>query len=534
MQDQWLWWRDGVIYQIYPRSFYDSNGDGMGDLNGIRSKLPYLQDLGVDAIWLSPIYPSPDKDFGYDVSDYTGIDPRYGTLKDFDQLVSEAHQRGIHLIMDLVLNHTSDQHPWFKESRSNRNNPYRDWYLWRPPSPDGSPPNNWQSVFGGGGWKFDPQTGEYYFHMFLPEQPDVNWRHPAVRQAMLDVFRFWLVRGVDGFRLDVFNSYFKNAELKNNPAQLGLRAFDRQIHIHDTDQPEMIPLLNEIRALLDSYPDRYMVGETFLASPQKAISYTGKTKAHAAFNFEFTGQPWHAGKMRSAILKWDDLNGRDGWPNYVLNNHDTRRSATRYHFDPEDLRGKALALLLLTQRGTPYLYYGEEIGMRDVALKYSEIMDPPGKLYWPIYQGRDGCRSPMQWDTSDQAGFSTTLPWLKVHPGFRDRNVSIQLANEESLLNFYKEALKLRRQHPALHRGSLKMLEEKPAGILAYIRAAEQERVLVAINFSRKKRLFTVPADGRMTVLLDTMPSSPTEHNSRGHLSLRAGQGVALLLHGEN
>ncbi len=532
MHDKWLWWRDGVIYQIYPRSYSDSNGDGMGDLNGIRSRLAYLQDLGVDAIWLSPVYPSPDKDFGYDVSDYTGIDPRYGTLKDFDNLVKEAHQRDVRIIMDLVLNHTSDQHPWFKESRSSRDNPFRDWYLWRPAKPDGSPPNNWQSVFGGGGWKFDPQTGEYYFHMFLPEQPDVNWRHPAVRQAMLGVFRFWLERGVDGFRLDVFNGYFKDAELKDNPARFGLRAFDRQFHIHDTDQPEMIPLLNEIRALLDAYPDRYMVGETFLATPQKAIRYIGNTKAHAAFNFNFTGQPWHAGKMRSAILEWEGLNGKEGWPNYVLNNHDTRRSASRYHFDEADLRGKTAALLLLTLRGTPFLYYGEEIGMRDIALKRSEIMDPPGKLYWPIYQGRDGCRSPMQWDTSAQAGFSRSRPWLKLHPGFHDRNVAIQQANADSLLNFYKKMLQLRRQHPALHRGSMEMLKEIPAGLLAYIRADMQERILIAINFSRSKRNCLLPAGEPVSVLLDTMPAWPAQLDGSGHLQLRGGQGVALLLHG--
>jgi alpha-glucosidase len=532
MSDSRLWWRDGVIYQIYPRSFMDSNADGLGDLNGIRSRLDYLQQLGVDAIWLSPIYPSPDKDFGYDVSDYTGIDPRYGSMGDFDNLVLAAHQRGIHIILDLVLNHTSDQHPWFKESRSSRENPYRDWYLWRPAQPDGSPPNNWQSIFGGGGWKLDPLTNEYYFHMFLPEQPDVNWRNPAVRQAMLAVFRFWLERGVDGFRLDVFNAYFKDADLKNNPSCPGLRAFDRQRHINDADQPEMIPLLQEIRALLDKYPERYMVGETFLATPRKAIFYTGRDKAHAAFNFSFTGQPWNAEKMRRAIQEWEELNGPDGWPNYVLNNHDTRRSASRYHFADDDVRAKAAAMLLLTLRGTPFLYYGEEIGMRDVSMKYSEIMDPPGKLYWPIFPGRDGCRSPMQWDASVQAGFSPARPWLKVHPAFRERNAAEQQADPDSLLNFYQTMVKLRREHASLHRGSYTLISDTPRGVLAYLRQAGNERMLVAINFTRGKKILRIPEGYRLSILLDTKPKSAAMIDEQGNLHLHGDQGVILMLSG--
>ncbi len=283
-----LWWRDGVIYQIYPRSFLDTTHNGLGDLNGICSRLEYLSELGVDAIWLSPVYPSPDADFGYDVSDYTAIDPRFGDMQDFDNMVAEAHSRGIRIVMDLVLNHTSEQHSWFLESRSSRDNPKRDWYLWRDPAPGKKLPNNWRSVFGGTGWEWDEHTGQYYFHTFAKEQPDVNWHNPEVRQAMLDVFRFWLERGVDGFRLDVFNAYFKHAEFRNNPTKLGVMPYDHQRHHYDIDQPEMFPLLAELRKLLDSYPERYAVGETFLASPKVAARYCGPNLLHATFDFRFS------------------------------------------------------------------------------------------------------------------------------------------------------------------------------------------------------------------------------------------------------
>jgi alpha-glucosidase len=311
LMDDYLWWQDGVIYQIYPRSYADSDGDGLGDLPGIIARLDYLADLGVDALWLSPVYPSPDKDFGYDVSDYCDIDPRYGTLADFDRLVAEAHQRGLRLVMDMVMNHTSDQHPWFQESRASRDNPKRDWYIWRHPAPLRLPPfspkiggvrgvpNNWQASFGGKAWEYDPHTNEYYLHLFTKEQPDVNWRNPQVRKAQLEAFHFWLERGVDGFRLDVFNAYFKHADLPDNPRKFGLRAFDRQRHIYDIDQPEMIPLLNELRALLDAYPERYAVGETYFASPQKTVKYCGPDRLHAAFSFDLTSKdlvyPWNHG-----------------------------------------------------------------------------------------------------------------------------------------------------------------------------------------------------------------------------------------------
>ena len=294
--DDFLWWRDGVIYQIYPRSFADSNGDGLGDLAGIISRIDHLSDLGIDAIWLSPFYPTPDKDFGYDISDYLEVDPRFGSLADFDRLVMEAHQRGIRVILDLVLNHTSDQHAWFRESRSSRDNPKRDWYIWR------DRPNNWQASFGGQAWEFDPRTGQYYLHLFTKEQPDVNWRNPEVRKAQLDVFRFWMERGVDGFRLDVFNAYFKHPDLPDNPPKFGLRGFDRQRHIYDMDQPEMMPFLNEMRLLLDSYPERYAVGETYIATSQKTVSYCGPDKLHAAFSFDFTSHESDSSSLEPRLV----------------------------------------------------------------------------------------------------------------------------------------------------------------------------------------------------------------------------------------
>ena len=370
MEDKYLWWKDGIIYQIYPRSFSDSNADGIGDLAGITARLDYLHDLGVDAIWLSPVYPSPQADFGYDVSNYIDIDPMFGSLKDYDRLIREAHKRKIHVIMDLVLNHTSDEHPWFVESRKSRDNPYRDWYIWRDPNPKGGEPNNWYSVFGGKAWKFDPTTGQYYLHLFHEKQPDLNWRNPKVQKAILAVLKFWLDRGTDGFRLDVFNAYFKHPDLPDNPVKRGgLRGFERQDHIYDGDQPEMIPVLQKFRKLLDQYPERYVVGETFFSTPEKAAFYSGDDRLHAAFNFSLLESKWDPQRYLKAICEWDQVAGNKVWPSYVLNNHDNPRTVTRWKDGDDDARAKLGAVMLLTLRGTPFLYYGEEIGMRDIRLK---------------------------------------------------------------------------------------------------------------------------------------------------------------------
>lgn len=484
MKAKQLWWQEGVIYQIYPRSFLDSNQDGIGDLNGVYEKLDYLQDLGIDAIWMSPIFPSPDIDFGYDVSNYCDIDPKFGTMKDFDRLVEQAHNKGIRIILDFVLNHTSDQHPWFRESRKNVENPYRDWYIWHKPPPGKRFPNNWQSVFGGSGWQLDPQTGYFYFHMFYPEQPDLNWRNPNVRNAMMEIFRFWCDRGVDGFRLDVFNAYYKHASFPDNPSKLGIRGFDRQEHIYDVDQPELFPALQEIRSLLDSYPERYAVGETFLESSGRAEKYCGEDLLHGTFNFNLAKSPWNVQKMQNAILAWEKSLSPEAWPTQVLNNHDLPRSATRYGGGEHDERLKVAAGLLLTLRGTPFLYYGEEIGMRDIPIRRQDILDPVGRLYWPFYKGRDGCRSPMQWEGTVNAGFSKFKPWLPVHINYQERNVAKQQNDANSLLSFYRRMIQVRKENSALQNGSMAVLPSENKYVLSFLRSDNEQQVLVICNFS--------------------------------------------------
>lgn len=522
MGSDYLWWKNGIIYQIYPRSFSDSNGDGIGDLNGITARLDYLADLGIDAIWLSPINTSPDKDFGYDISNYEDIDPKYGTLADFDRMVAEAHKRGIRVVMDGVFNHTSDQHPWFVESRKSKDNPYRNWYLWRP-GRNGGKPNNWQSIFGGDGWQFDQATGEYYFHMFVKEQPDLNWRNPAVPRAILEAVRFWLDRGVDGFRLDVFNAYFKHPDLPDNPPKLGLRGFDRQHHIYDTSQPEMMPFLADLRALLDLYPERYAVGETFLASPEQTAAYMGDRALHAAFNFDFLQRPFSAAGFARAIQSWSEALGPLRWPNNVLNNHDNPRTTTRYHFDAADRRSRLAALMLLTLRGTPFLYYGEEIGMRDISVSRAEILDPVGKKFWPFHKGRDGCRSPMQWNASPYAGFSTAKPWLKVHPEYPTRNVEAQQAAGDSLLHFYRQVIHLRKESPALHSGEQALIDALPEKILGYQRSFADNKYVILLNFGASPCACPLPA-GSWKVLLSTHNRSV--HEAQDTVELQAYEGV--------
>lgn len=513
--NDFLWWRDGVIYQIYPRSFADNNGDGLGDLAGITARLDYLAHLGVDAIWLSPFYPTPDKDFGYDISNYQDVDPRFGTLADFDRLVVEAHRRGIHLVLDLVLNHTSDQHPWFLESRASRTDPKRDWYIWR------DQPNNWQACFGGKAWEFDPFTGQYYLHLFTREQPDVNWRNPEVRKAQLDVFRFWMERGADGFRLDVFNAYFKHEDLPDNPQKFGLRGFDRQRHIFDIDQPEMLPFLKEMRLLLDSHPERYAIGETFFATPEKTVSYCGAEKLHAAFSFDFTSMgmflpryPWNPRWLMDKVIQREKIFKAAGvWPTTVLSNHDLPRAASRYTKGENDSQAFLAMALLLTLRGTPFLYYGEEIGMRDIHLHRDEILDPPGRKYWPLYKGRDGCRSPMQWDDSQYAGFSNAKPWLPLHPDYIHRNVAAQQTNPESLFHFTKTLLGLRKKIPALLSGDF-IPVHSPSGMLAYLRQNGKQSVLMLLNFSGRVLEVRCP-DGDSQVLLTSGKGTPGVLNPR-------------------
>ncbi len=498
MDNNYLWWRDGIIYQIYPRSFADSNGDGIGDLDGITAHLDYLQGLGVDALWLSPIYPSPDVDFGYDVSNYIDVDAKFGSLESFDRLVKEAHQRGLRIVLDLVLNHTSDQHPWFIELRKSKTNPFRDYYLWRDAKENGDPPNNWLSIFGGGGWELDPGTSQMYFHMFYKEQPDVNWRNPQVREYMLDVFKFWLDRGVDGFRLDVFNAYLKHPDLADNPSAglklkpESLMPFFRMQHVNDIDSPDLLPLLAEIRKVVDGYNETYVVGETFIGGADVAASYTGNDRLHAAFNFDFLKCSWWAREFYQSIERWENLLSAETWPNYVLNNHDNPRSASRYTRGEDDDRLKVAAAMMLSLRGTPFMYYGEEIGMRNISLTRDQIKDPIGRRFWPLNIGRDGCRAPMQWSAAPNAGFAveSAETWLPVHPDFRSRNVMNQQADPDSLLNWYKRVIGVRKAHPALRTGMFSPITYGTRFLLAYLRQTKDETVMVALNFSsRRQRL---------------------------------------------
>lgn len=527
-----LWWKNGIIYQIYPRSFQDTNGDGIGDLTGIIQHLGYLQDLGIDGIWLSPITPSPDVDFGYDVSDYHTIDPKYGNLQDFERLINEAHKRDIHIIMDLVLNHTSDQHRWFQESRKSVTNPYHDWYLWRDPNPEGGPPNNWYSHFGGSAWEFDETLGKYYYHMFNKHQPDLNWRNPEVRSMMLDIFRYWLDKGVDGFRLDVFNNYYKDKDFRDNPVQKGfhVRKFDAYEHLYDTSQPEMIDVVKDIRAILDQYPERYVVGETFLADSAHARTYIGEDRLHAGFDYAYTHSDFSARAFGKAIQFWDALHGDEAWPNYFFNNHDTKRSSTRFAKGEDDRILKLLAAMHLTVRGTPYLYYGEEIGMRDISLTRSQIQDPVGKFYWPFYIGRDGCRSPMQWNAQENAGFTTGKPWLHVHKNYLVRNVANQSESQASLLNFYKQLIQLRRKHTALNAGDINLLDVADKDLLVYERSADAERVLVVLNFSRDIKTYQLPTgEFNQWELLYAGNDAVTSHMAENDLHLPAyGFGILI------
>lgn len=495
-KDQLSWWKEAVIYQIYPRSFYDTNGDGIGDIQGIIEKLDYLTDLGVDAVWLSPVYPSPMFDFGYDISDYESIDPVFGDLETFRKLLKESHSRGIKIIMDLVINHTSHLHPWFLESRSSKESRKRDWYIWKD-KVEGKEPNNWMAAFGGKAWEWDEKTEQYYYHAFTVEQPDLNWRNPEVKNAVFKMIRFWLDMGVDGFRLDVVNYYIKDEELRNNPRHFfqGFREYERQDHIFDRNRPETHDILKEFRKLLDSYPgDRMSVGEVFYqppGDPEASASYCGEDdQLHMAFNFSFLYQKWSAGRFAKAIQTWEDvLSRKHGWPNYTLSNHDQKRHISRYASGKEtSARAKICACMLLTLRGTPFLYYGEEIGMKSEAVPFKYVQDPLGKRYWPLFPGRDVSRLPMCWDNTRNAGFSKGSPWLPVYSEAETVNVKTMSSDSGSLLWVYKNLIAIRKKEKALRRGTQKLLFLHQDRILAYIREYENEKILVLLNFTSSDR----------------------------------------------
>jgi alpha-glucosidase len=516
-----------VVYQIYPRSFADSDGDGIGDLDGIVSHLDDLNDgtpesLGVDAIWLSPIYPSPDYDFGYDVSDYTGVDARYGDLDSFARLVDECHRRGIRVVLDLVLNHSSHLHPWFQASRSSRSGPHADWYVWadgagRGPDRRRRPPNNWRSFFGGSAWTWDDARGQFYLHTFLPEQPELNWRSADVRAAMLEVVRTWLDRGVDGFRLDVFNVFFKDARLRSNPPRVGRRgAWSWQRHLYDRDQPELAEMLAELRNLVDERPGRMTVGELFDGTIAQAAEYT--SPRHLVFNFTLLSTPWSAAAFRETIARSEAAFGPDRWPTLVFSNHDQPRHASRIDDRRTgDARAKVAAALLLTLRGSPFLYYGEEIALRNVPIPNVQAADPPARrssLLFPWWN-RDQARTPMPWTGEPAGGFTTGRPWLPLGSDVATRNVATQSADPGSVLSFYRRLTWLRRAAPALRRGTLTLLGPMADDALGFLRQADGQTALVLLAF-----------EGRGTRA--ALPPSPSGRPWRVALSTHRDNGASF------
>jgi alpha-glucosidase len=483
------WWQQAVVYQIYPRSFADSDGDGIGDLRGIIDRVPYLSDtLGVDAVWLSPFYPSPQADFGYDVADYCDVDPTYGTLADFDELVAALHGTGIRVIVDLVPNHTSDQHPWFRSSRSSRDDPKRGWYVWRDAAPDGGPPNNWLSNFGGSAWAWDEATGQYYLHSFLAAQPDLDWRNPDVRAAMHDVLRFWLDRGVDGFRIDVAHRIAKDPDLRDEPVATRsggpgkeLGEYDSLVHVHSMGHPDVHEYFRGIRAVLDEYDDRYAIGEIHEFDWERWASYHGDgDELHQVFDFSLLYAPWEADAIADLLDAQECALAAGGWPNHVLGNHDEPRIAFRR--GPEQAR--VGAFLLLTSRGTPTLYYGDELGMTQPDIPPDRQLDPWGRVGEVI--GRDGCRTPMQWAPGPHAGFSPAwcdATWLPVQ-GNADRVcVEAQLAEPDSMLALHRRLLAVRRAEAALRVGAYRRLQGAGDGLLVWERSHGDDRFATVLSF---------------------------------------------------
>jgi alpha-glucosidase len=529
---RFLWWQSGIIYQIYPLSYMDSDGDGIGDLRGIRSKLDYLQWLGIDAVWISPIFPSPMKDFGYDISDYTDIDPRFGTMSDFHALLDDAHARNIKVILDFVPNHTSDQHPWFIESRFSRDNPKRDWYLWQEPKPDGDPPNNWLSVFGGSAWQFEPQTGQYYYHAFLKEQPDLNWRNADAQRAMLDIMRFWLGKGVDGFRVDVMAHLIKDAQLRNNPKNPDYRETDLPFRVlipaYSMHQPEVHELVAKMRRVTEEYQERVLIGEIYLPITELVTYYGLKEPgAHLPFNFQLISLPWEAPRIAAAITEYEAALPENGWPNWVLSNHDKSRIASRVGAD----QARVAAMLLLTLRGTPTIYYGDEIGMPDVDVPRDRVHDPLEKNVPGRGLGRDKARTPMQWDGTQTGGFTSGKPWLPISPDHQYLNVESERENPQSMLRLYRRLIALRRSEPALSVGNYAPVESE-GDIVAYIREYESRRMLVVANLGHRPQ--SVPL--RQMVIRTLLSTHVHRENEsiQDTLELRSDEAViAEIIRGE-
>jgi alpha-glucosidase len=525
-----LWWQSGVVYQIYPRSFQDSNGDGVGDLPGVTQRLPYLEWLGVDAIWLSPIYPSPMADFGYDVADYTGVHPLFGTIDDFDQLLQAAHARGMRLILDLVPNHSSDEHPWFIEARSSRESAYRDWYIWRDPAPDGGPPNNWRSNFGGPAWSLDEASGQYYLHLFDPKQPDLNWRNPQVRAAIYDAMRFWFRRGVDGFRVDVIWMLIKHPDFPDNPPnpnwQPGQPEQWQFLRTYDQDQPETHDVIREMRAVTDEFADRVLIGEIYM-EPEQLVAYYGPLldEVHLPFNFNLvTLREWGAASIRAMVDRYEGALPAGAWPNWVLGNHDQPRIASRVGLD----RAALAQMLLLTLRGTPTMYYGDEIGMQDVPIPQAQVVDPQG-IRAPGH-GRDPQRTPMQWDGAPGAGFSGARPWLPLAADYPIRNVEAQRAEPESLLNLTRRLLALRKGSLALSTGDYASVDAGDKHVYAYLRSAGAERLLVALNFGAAAAAVDLSAAGARGTIACASDVARSGDLELAKVELAPGEGLVVAL----
>jgi len=482
-----LWWQHAVFYELYPRSFADSNNDGIGDLNGITAKLDYLKDLGVDAIWITPCFPSPQVDFGYDISDYENIDPMYGSLGDFDHLLAEANRRGIRIVLDFVANHTSNQHKWFQDSKSSRTAAHRNWYIWRDGKGASQPPNNWISTFGTSAWTFDPTTQQYYYHYFYPEQPDLNWRNPAVENAMFNVTRFWYKRGVAGFRLDAVDSLFEDPNLTDNPFAPGTDTFGRRNMDEKYNQklPEVHGVLRGLRKVADEY-HAVLIGETYTSSMDELKHYYGDHSSELQLPMDMmfaTVDKLSPAEFRKQIAS---VNASGGWPVFLIGNHDMARSYNRYGDGiHDDAIAKLMAALYLSLRGSPILYYGEEIGMQNNDPKSKEeVRDPQGKIGWPTEKGRDGERTPMQWTAGVNGGFSKGKPWLPVPPSSATHNVETESTDPDSILNFYKRLLFLRHHEKALLDGEYIPLDESNPNVLSFLRRSPGETVLVVLNMS--------------------------------------------------
>lgn len=501
-----LWWHKGVVYQVYPRSFQDSDGDGIGDLKGILKRLDYLKDLGIKAVWISPIYPSPMADFGYDVSDYTGIHEMFGSMEDFDELLKSVHQRDMKLILDLVPNHSSDQHPWFQESKSSVDNPKRDWYIWKDPAQGGGPPNNWLSVFGGSGWEYDEVTGQYYYHAFLKEQPDLNWRNPEVQKAIFDAMRFWLKKGVDGFRVDVMWHMIKDEHFRNNPPNpdysKDMSSYNKLIPAYSTDQDEVHEIVAKMRNVIEEYDERLLIGEIYLPI-SKLVTYYGHNNegAHLPFNFQLLQLPWDAEKINATINEYEGALPENGWPNWVLGNHDKSRIASRVGRE----QAKIAAMLLLSLRGTPTIYYGDELGMQDVDIPEDKIKDPQALNEPGVGRSRDPERTPMQWDDSENAGFTTGEPWLPLSDNFKAENVKKQWDQKGSMLKLHRDLLKLRSQEPALNIGEYTPVFTKK-DILSFIRKHDNTKFLIILNLGTSELDFDPELDWEGEVIISTHP----------------------------